>query len=134
MALPNRMSLRPGLLWLTLNLALITVQCFSRNNIYFLFYISRKTYSRTPKMSSRTPGVRMPRLKSSVLGNERAVLDLLTCGSLEPSYHLHYTFPSSLSFYRSFINSLRPATHSNHSPHICALQRPFANRFQSISL
>jgi hypothetical protein len=28
MALPNRMSLRPGLLWLTLNLALI-IQCLS---------------------------------------------------------------------------------------------------------
>jgi hypothetical protein len=27
-ALPNRMSLRPGLLWLTLNLALI-IQCLS---------------------------------------------------------------------------------------------------------
>jgi hypothetical protein len=33
MALPNRMSLRPGLLWLTLNLALI-IPCLSRNNIY----------------------------------------------------------------------------------------------------
>jgi hypothetical protein len=28
MALPNRMSVRPGLLWLTLNLALI-IQCLS---------------------------------------------------------------------------------------------------------
>jgi hypothetical protein len=34
MTLPNRMSLRPGLLWLTLNLALI-IQCLSWNNIYF---------------------------------------------------------------------------------------------------
>jgi hypothetical protein len=30
MALPNRMSLRPDLLWLTMNLALI-IQCLSRN-------------------------------------------------------------------------------------------------------
>jgi hypothetical protein len=36
MALPNRMSLRPGLLWLTLNLALI-VQRLSWNNIYSFF-------------------------------------------------------------------------------------------------
>jgi hypothetical protein len=34
MALPNRMSLRPGLLWLTLNLAPI-IQCLSWNNIYY---------------------------------------------------------------------------------------------------
>jgi hypothetical protein len=37
MALPNRMSLRPGLLWLTLDLALI-IQCLS----------PRKMFSRTP--------------------------------------------------------------------------------------
>jgi hypothetical protein len=36
MALPNRMSLRPGLLWLTQNLALI-IQCLSRNNIFIFF-------------------------------------------------------------------------------------------------
>jgi hypothetical protein len=52
MALPNRMSLRPGLLWLTLNLATI-IQCSSWNTcnifIFFLFYVP-------PKMSSRTPG------------------------------------------------------------------------------
>jgi hypothetical protein len=35
MALPNRMSLRPGLLWLTLNLALI-ILCLSWINIFFL--------------------------------------------------------------------------------------------------
>jgi hypothetical protein len=49
MALPNRMSLRPGLLWLTLNLAL-DIQCLSWNNIFFFFLILRT------KMSSRTPG------------------------------------------------------------------------------
>jgi hypothetical protein len=35
MALPNRISLSPGLLWLTLNLTLI-IQCLSRNNIFVL--------------------------------------------------------------------------------------------------
>jgi hypothetical protein len=39
MALPNHMSLRPDLLWLTLNLAMI-IQCVSWNNIYiFLIYV-----------------------------------------------------------------------------------------------
>jgi hypothetical protein len=52
MALPNRMSLRPDLLWLTLNLTLI-IQCLSWNNIYIFFSILR-----SPKMFSRTPGVR----------------------------------------------------------------------------
>jgi hypothetical protein len=37
MALPNRMSLRPGLLWLTLNLALM-IQCLSRNNIFIFVF------------------------------------------------------------------------------------------------
>jgi hypothetical protein len=37
-ALPNRMSLRPGLLWLTVNLAMI-IQCLSWNNISI--FISR---------------------------------------------------------------------------------------------
>jgi hypothetical protein len=47
MALPNRMSLRPGLLWLTLNLATI-IQCLSRNNSSFPhFYITRKMFSPT---------------------------------------------------------------------------------------
>jgi hypothetical protein len=49
MALPARMSLRPGLLWITVNLALI-IQCLSQNDIYILFfkfYIRSKTFSRT---------------------------------------------------------------------------------------
>jgi hypothetical protein len=37
MALTNRMSLRPGLLWLILNLALI-IQCLSWNNIFIIFF------------------------------------------------------------------------------------------------
>jgi hypothetical protein len=47
MALPNRMSLRPGLLCLTTNLALI-IQRLSRNIVCFQFYIPRKRFSRTP--------------------------------------------------------------------------------------
>jgi hypothetical protein len=43
------MSLRPGLLWLTLNLALI-IQCVSRNNIFSQFYTLRKMSSRTPRV------------------------------------------------------------------------------------
>jgi hypothetical protein len=38
MVLPNRMSLSPGLLWLTVNLAPI-IHCFSQ--YYYLFYIPR---------------------------------------------------------------------------------------------
>jgi hypothetical protein len=49
MALPNRMSLRPGLLWLTLNLALI-IQCLSRNSIFIFLML------RTPG-GTRTPGL-----------------------------------------------------------------------------
>jgi hypothetical protein len=47
LALPNRMWLRPVLLRLTQNLALI-IQCFSWNNSFFQFYILRKMFSRTP--------------------------------------------------------------------------------------
>jgi hypothetical protein len=52
MVLPNRMSLRPGLLWLTENLALI-IQCLSLNNIllYFTYPVS---WFRVP------PGVQVP--------------------------------------------------------------------------
>jgi hypothetical protein len=46
---PKSHVLTSGLLWLTLNLALIT-QCLSWNNIFiFLIYVP-------PKMSSPTPG------------------------------------------------------------------------------
>jgi hypothetical protein len=41
MALPNRMSLCPGLLWLTLNLALI-IQCLSRISLFPPFDMPRK--------------------------------------------------------------------------------------------
>jgi hypothetical protein len=59
MALPNRMSLRPGLLWLTFNRALI-IQCLSRNNVCFQCNVPRK-------MSSRARGAdAYPRLKTNV--------------------------------------------------------------------
>jgi hypothetical protein len=41
------MSLCPGLLWLTLNLALI-IQCLSRNNICLQIYITRKMFPSIP--------------------------------------------------------------------------------------
>jgi hypothetical protein len=54
MALPNRMSLRPGLLWLTLNLAVI---------IHYYHEIIHFSQFHIPhKMSS------YPRLKATVLG------------------------------------------------------------------
>jgi hypothetical protein len=47
MMLLNRMSIRPGILWVTLNLALI-IQCLQRNNIYFFqFHIPREMSSLT---------------------------------------------------------------------------------------
>jgi hypothetical protein len=57
MALPNRMSLRPGLLWLTLNLDLI-IQCLSWNNIFIFLNF---TY---PLRCLRvTPGVHVPQVE-----------------------------------------------------------------------
>jgi hypothetical protein len=46
-SLPNRMSLHPGLLWLTLNQALVS-QCLSLNIFFSQFYLPRKNFSRTP--------------------------------------------------------------------------------------
>jgi hypothetical protein len=54
------MSLRPGLLWLTLNLALI-IQCLSRNNIFFDF--------------AYPPGYTYPRLKSTDLDSSSVLRD-----------------------------------------------------------
>jgi hypothetical protein len=55
MALRNPLSLRQGLLWLSLNLALI-IQCLSRNNIFFVqFYVPRMMSSPT-HCGERTPG------------------------------------------------------------------------------
>jgi hypothetical protein len=56
MALPNRMSLRPDLLWLNLNLALI-IQCLSRNNIYFFNFTYPLRCLRVP------PGVHVPQVE-----------------------------------------------------------------------
>jgi hypothetical protein len=62
--LSNRMTLRPVLLWLTLNLTLI-IQCLSRNNIYiFQFYIPRKMFSHMSYNIFACPqGYVYPRLK-----------------------------------------------------------------------
>jgi hypothetical protein len=64
MTLSNRKFLRPGVLWLTLNLALISVYHYICININ----ISNFTYPvicffLSPKMSSRTPGVSVPHVE-----------------------------------------------------------------------
>ena len=56
MALPNRMSLLPGLLWLTQNLALI-IQCLSWNNTFFFNFTYPLICLRFP------PGVRVPQVE-----------------------------------------------------------------------
>jgi hypothetical protein len=59
------MSLRPGLLLLTLNLALV-IQCLSRNNNFFLqFYMRRNFFSRTPE------GYAYTMLKTIALAHKR---------------------------------------------------------------
>jgi hypothetical protein len=71
MMLQNRMPLRPGLLWLTLNLALI-IQCLSRNNIYFLadlrtpqdvFAYPLRCFRVPLKMFSGARGLRIPQFE-----------------------------------------------------------------------
>jgi hypothetical protein len=57
-AVPYRMSLRPGLLLLNLNVAMI-IQCLSRKNIFNFTYLVRCLHV-FPKVSSRTPGVCVP--------------------------------------------------------------------------
>jgi hypothetical protein len=54
MALPNRMSLHPGLLWLTLNLALI-IRCLSRT-FFFNFTFPLRSFR-------LIPGVRVPHVE-----------------------------------------------------------------------
>jgi hypothetical protein len=44
MAHPNRMFLRPGVLWLTLNLALI-IQCLSWNSLFILYFTYPRGYA-----------------------------------------------------------------------------------------
>jgi hypothetical protein len=63
MVLPNRMSLRPGLVWLALNLALI-IQCLLRNNIYIYTFFQ----SYMPIMMFCVPRwYAYPRLKSTAI-------------------------------------------------------------------
>jgi hypothetical protein len=62
MVLANRMSLRPSLLWLILNLALI-IQCLSWNNIQI--YIFNFTYPL--RCLHVPPGVRVPHVETTDL-------------------------------------------------------------------
>jgi hypothetical protein len=62
MRVRNLKSLRPGLLWLTLNLALI-IQCLFRNNLFLNFAYPVRRFLVPPKMSSHTPGVRVPQVE-----------------------------------------------------------------------
>jgi hypothetical protein len=65
MALPNRMSLRPALIWLTLNLALI-IQCLARKNIYIYIYIyivCSFNFTYPLRCLRVPPGVRVPQVE-----------------------------------------------------------------------
>jgi hypothetical protein len=63
MALTNRMSLHPILLWLTLNPAVI-FQCLSLYILYiFSFTYPVRCFRVPPKMSSRNPGVLVPQFE-----------------------------------------------------------------------
>jgi hypothetical protein len=57
MALPNRMSLRPGLLWLTVNLALI-ILCLSWNNVFIFL-----NFTYPLRCLCVPPGVRVPQVE-----------------------------------------------------------------------
>jgi hypothetical protein len=50
----NRMSLRPGLLWLTLNLALI-IHCLSWNDFFFQFYVPTKMFLHISRLKTTGP-------------------------------------------------------------------------------
>jgi hypothetical protein len=78
MAPPNRMSLSPGLLWLTLNLSLI-IPCLSWNNIYFFFNF---TY---PLRCLRVPQVEYhcSRIWSCITGNRWRIGRMILTGETE---------------------------------------------------
>jgi hypothetical protein len=65
MVLPNRMSFRPGLLWLTINLSLI-IGC-SYEIFFFQYYIFYKTFSCT------SYDITYPRLRTTALDRAVAV-------------------------------------------------------------
>jgi hypothetical protein len=72
MTLPNRASLRPGLLWLTLNLALI-IQCLSRNNRFSTLHTNCSTTDDfvCSREYRRYPTLRSPLSTFSNRGYER---------------------------------------------------------------
>jgi hypothetical protein len=86
MALSNRMFLRPGPLWLTLNLTL-SIQCLSPNNIYIYYIcIPRKMFSPTP-YEVVPPGIHVPQVADNcsihLFGSrsKTRTLGLLSCDS-----------------------------------------------------
>jgi hypothetical protein len=87
------MSLRLGLLWLTLNLALI-IECSWRNNFFFSFYIPRKTSSRIPHLETtgldhktvNTEHLTGNKLGVALLGLLRAVPFLLQSRRFRSAY------------------------------------------------
>jgi hypothetical protein len=128
MALPNRMSLHQGLLWLTLNLALI-IQGLLQNNIYVF-------HSYTPhEMYSRTLGDTLPHAEDHCsVGTEKnhgwyklgdsswrpcrittaksrwSVAGLCRC-SLHVSHKHRNTMKSKLSFMKPFWESAKETPH-----------------------
>jgi hypothetical protein len=95
MALPNRMSLCPGLLWLTLNLALI-IQCLSWNNIFFFNF----TY---PLRCLRVPQVDYHWTRSLWIIHE-VFRCLYAC--LAFNYIKHWTLPTTSSYVSSEVSKL----------------------------
>jgi hypothetical protein len=79
----NRMPLSPGILWLTVNLAMI-IQCLSRNNIIILqFYILRNNFFAYPR------GYANPRFNTNGLRPSRPLVQCGRC--MNPSAGLPTT-------------------------------------------
>jgi hypothetical protein len=76
MALPNRMSLRPGLLWLTLNLALFILR-FSRSSTSFFSFIYPVMYLRV------LPEARVPQVETTDIENSSFSYSEITIRSVE---------------------------------------------------
>jgi hypothetical protein len=71
-ALANRMSLRPGLLWLTLDLILI-IQCLSRNNIFLISLSAQDIFAYPLTYLCASPGVHVPQVEDHCLRLRYAV-------------------------------------------------------------
>jgi hypothetical protein len=63
------MSLRPGLLWLTLNLALI-IHCLSRNNIFVSIAFTPYDDFAYPRLKTTYPGHTLASLITQPYGSE----------------------------------------------------------------